>query len=157
MTTKIAQLETLHKVSLGKQSTAKLLEARQNLQDLLELKAKCSLFFKKIIYFEHRDKGGKYLATALKEASLSSNILVIKSEEGTLRHHTDKIVASFQKYYSKLYNIPQKHKLTDPQGDRKQIIYDHLIQSDIPTLSTEDVESLKTPIPLSAIKSLKPG
>lgn len=120
--TQIESLEVLHKQSLSEASAKSLLEARKELQHLFNAKAKWMLFFKRRLYYESGDKAGRFLARALREQNLINKIAGIRTKEGQLEVASEAIVKQFHAFYTKLYNLPPQHKLSQMTGDRAQII-----------------------------------
>lgn len=59
LTTQINRLERLHKQSLSTDSAIKLLDARKELQQILDSRAKHMLFFQKIYILRIREQGQK--------------------------------------------------------------------------------------------------
>lgn len=155
------KLETLHKQSLTIQTATELVEARKTLQQLLEATSKRFLFFKRKIYYEYGDNTGKFLVKALKGPRHKNNILGITNKKGTLDISDDLIAQHFHEYYTKLYNLPTQHKPTGLQGNRKQIIQDYLISSNLPKLTETDIGLIDQPIDptelQNAIKEFKTG
>lgn len=104
---------------------------------------------------------GKFLARALKDATLSTNIAAIKTKDSLLTQETTKIAQRFQEYYTTLYNLPNSHKPKDLSGTKRDIISQFLEDSGLPSLSdldTQTLEELITTIELSeASKTLKTG
>lgn len=98
LVTKISNLEAQHKRSMAINVAAELLELRKQLQSILHLRAKKILFFRKGFFYEHSDKTGKFLARALKETQLSTNIMAIKNKNNQLIHETEKIAQVFHNY-----------------------------------------------------------
>lgn len=82
---KITNLELIHKHSQAQQMDQELTQTRKTLQNLLDSKAKRSLFLRRLIYYEHGDKGGKLLARALKGAKLANNIHGVRSEDSNMK------------------------------------------------------------------------
>lgn len=118
----IATFEAQHKQSKAEHLAKKLSNTREQLQLLLNLKAKCILFFKRGFYYEHRDKSGKFLARALKMLEQATTILDIKNNEGKPVQKTDQIAAAFHDYYIKLYNLPISHKPAGTTWIREQLL-----------------------------------
>lgn len=58
LVSQIATLKALHKQSLSTTSAGLLLEARRELQQMLDSTARCMLFFKKRLYYESGNKAG---------------------------------------------------------------------------------------------------
>lgn len=119
LTQAIRDMETKHKQSLAIEAATTLLELRKKLQSILNLKAQRILFSRKGFFYEHGDKSGKFLAKALKETLLSTNILAIKTKQNQITNDTQKIAQRFQEYYTDLYNLPSTHKPKDLIGSRK--------------------------------------
>lgn len=71
LVTKISDLETK---SLATEPSTILLEPRKKLQSILNQNAQKILFLKKGFFYNHGDKTGKFLARALKDAQLPTNI-----------------------------------------------------------------------------------
>lgn len=142
----IHTLEAQHKHSLSTLTAGKLLEARKELQHILDAKAKHMLFFKQKLYYESGNKLGRLLARALKEHVISNNIAGIKKQNGETAVTTEAIAAQFQEFYTKLYNLPPQHKPQDMVGDRSRLIQDFLIKSGLLKIQELDVSSLDAPI-----------
>lgn len=161
LTEKIRTLESLHKQSLTEHTANELLNHRKSLQQIFDTRAKRFLFFRKKIYYEQGNKTGSLLARAIKNAKTQQNISGIRTKEGKLDITTEKIAHHFHNYYTSLYNLPNPQKPSSIQGTRLHAIRQYLIDSKLPSLSTEDITQLENPIETyelqQVIKHLKTG
>lgn len=135
LTLQIARLESLHKQSLSISIEEELIQCRNSLKLILDLKIRKALFFKKSIYFEHGDKSGKLLAKALKDMTQTGKVQAIRDKDGKPRHKPTDIAELFRKFYSSLYNLPEQHKPSHLSSTKQETIHQFLKDSKIPSLT----------------------
>uniref|UniRef100_A0A803KEP9 Reverse transcriptase domain-containing protein n=1 Tax=Xenopus tropicalis TaxID=8364 RepID=A0A803KEP9_XENTR len=156
--TKIHTLETQHKLSKLAHVLESLTEARKELRDTYSSYLARAIEINKKLFFEHGNKCGRLLASALKKKQLQNHITQLKTPTGQMVTTTKDIAEIFRQYYIKLYQLPTN---TQRSHDRLHACKAYIHKTNIPKLSLEQQTLLDTPITkeeiLLAIKSSKSG
>ncbi|CAH2219285.1 Hypothetical predicted protein, partial [Pelobates cultripes] len=114
LTNRIAQLETLHKRTQLETQYRSLLEARNQLTELVARRHHRATQRNRAFYYIHANKSGRLLAHMIKNRQARAQVHELRTTKGTLTQFPEEIAEEFRKYYQTLYNI-------DPttSGDRQ--------------------------------------
>lgn len=138
---RIRKLEAILKKTLALQTQKELLTLRQQHNQIVNSELKEKLCRQSI--YEYGNKPG-VLARAWKGSQTKSHITQITSESGTKLSDPESIAQEFQKFYRKLYNLPNTQI---QQGvSWAGLISTYLTSSGMPSLSSEIIEGMEAPI-----------
>lgn len=110
------KIEAQHKQNPTREILIELMELKTELQTLLNEQTLRIRDSNRSLYYQHGNKPGKLLASALRHRMNTSPIVKIKTETGDMRYDPKGILKEFQTFYTKLYNIPNHSANSDPEG-----------------------------------------
>lgn len=143
---RIKTLENAHKRSQVLTTLQPLLQARNELLELLGKQIKRKYILSQRVFYEYSNKAGRLLARALQAKKTTTTVHSLTDFKGRKLTTTPDIAEHFVTYYSQLYNLPPACSPTEVDS-RQQAIRDFLQQYSPAPISTSLVQQLNDPLP----------